>query len=110
MAALSPQLTVPAGLVPTTTAAGGSGDTIPADSKTVLMVTNGSGSSITVTVSSQYTTQPGSVKQDITKAVAAAATCFLGPFGAAFADTNGNAAITYSATGSVTVAALRTSS
>lgn len=110
MAALTVQSLVAAGLVPTTVSAGGSGDTVslgPTDDRVFLMVTNGGGSSITVTLTDPGTTPAGNAGTSGTATVAAAATKLI-PISPALVNTStGAVSISYSATTSVTVAAVR---
>ena len=102
------------GISITESSAGVSGDkaTNP-DGKTVFIVKNGSGSSINVTVAEQMSdrTDPNFgilTKSNVVKAVAAGAIAVIGPFPpAAFNDANGDVNITYSATTSVTVGAMK---
>ena len=94
-----------AGLNPTMSAANAGGDTVVADDRTFLRVKNGSGSPVTVTV-----TTPGTVSglaiADATMSVpATTGDMMLGPLPASlFGDP---VSISYSAVTSVTVAALR---
>jgi hypothetical protein len=103
MSALAPQVVQIAGTTATYSAASGGGDTIASGDRVFAHVKNGSGVSVTVTI-----TTPGTVGglaiADATVAVPAGADRFIGPLtNALFGD---NAALTYSATASVTVAAL----
>lgn len=92
------------------------GDTAANDGRVMLLVDNGSGSSITVTVSEQVS---GSVqdsnygdlaKSDATISVPNGECQPFGPFSPqAFNDSNGDINISYSATASVTVAAFKPS-
>lgn len=106
MAALATQQIGVTGLAPNYTAAGGSGDTIAPDDRTFLHVKNGSGASVTVTVAvpgQEY----GQDRADVQLAVGAGADKFV--FIPAEIDdpSDHRVHVTYSATASVTVAALR---
>ena len=83
------------------------GDTIPPRDDGVVVVRNGSGAEITVTVvvpGSKY----GKARPDITKAVAAGAFAVFGPFPTDLADPADHLVdISYSAVTTVTVAAIR---
>ncbi|MCW2498273.1 hypothetical protein [Jatrophihabitans sp.] len=103
MAALVPQVVQIAGTAPTANAASAGGDTVPTGDRTWIHVTNGSGSSVTVTIATPGTVS-GLAIADVTVAIPAGTGKDIGPLTTAlFGD---NAAITYSATTSVTVAAL----
>lgn len=111
MAALNVQSMVAAGLAPTMVSAGGSGDTVslagPNDDRTFLMVTNGGASSITVTLTDPGTTPAGNAGTSGTATVAASATKLI-PISPALTNVStGVVSISYSATTSVTVAAVR---
>lgn len=115
MATLVRQLLGEDGLTATYAAVGVSGDQVTnADGKTFLHVKNGSGVSVTVTVSEQITgttvqspTLGKLTKANATKAIAAGAEAFFGPFAkTGFNDTNANIQITYSAVTTVTIASL----
>lgn len=107
MAVLSPQTVSNNGLNPTFAAASAGGDKIAADSRTFLVVKNGGGSSITVTVVTPATVS-GLAVADLAVTVPNAGERWIGPFApGAFADANGQASITYSAVTSVTVGAFR---
>lgn len=104
MAALAKQLAKQAGTALTFTAAAVGGDTVPCESGTALIVKNGSGSSVTVTVVTPGT-KSGLAIADQTVAVAAGAETIIGPFGSDFADTtDGRAHVSYSSVTTVTVA------
>jgi hypothetical protein len=108
MAALSTQQVTRAGLNPSYSAAGGSGDTFNPARGVCLHVKNGSGGSINVTVASPRTVH-GLAVQSLVVAVPAGGERLIGPFPAdVFQDTTGTAAVTYSASASVTVAVLQT--
>lgn len=115
MAALALQNIVEAGLAPSMASAAGGGDTFANanDERTILMVTNGGGGSITVTITAQDTSETVPGFGTVSKAngggsVGAGATKLFGPFpAAAFNNSSGEVAVTYSGVSSVTVAALR---
>lgn len=80
------------------------------DGRTFLVVTNGSGGSINVTLVAQTTSinVPGAgpiTIGNIVVAVPAGATKIIGPFAPAYVDATGYAHVTYSAVTSVTVQA-----
>lgn len=115
MAVLTVQNVVLAGAVITPVAAAGGGDSFdnPSDERNELVVINGGGVSINVTIVTQPTSIPvpgyGAVPlASEVIAVAAGATKRIGPFPAAkFNDANGRVNVTYSGVTSVTVAATR---
>lgn len=109
MALLSYQQAQIGGTVVTFTAAGGSGDTLPADDNGVLMVNNGSGAGITVTVAVPGNTKFGVAQPDVTSvSIGAGAIGVVGPLPADLRDPADNLVhVSYSATTSVTVAAVR---
>lgn len=111
MAALTLQTMTAAGLAPTTTAAGGSGDTVAlasaTDDRTFLQVTNGGASSITVTITDPGLTPAGNAATNPAITVAASATKLIPLSPALVNASTGNVSISYSATTSVTVAAVR---
>jgi hypothetical protein len=96
-------------------AAGGGDQVVNTDGGTFLHIKNGSGGSITVTVAEQISgttvTDPNLgklTKANATKAIAAGAEAFFGPFKKqGFNDVNGNIQITYSSVTSLTIAALK---
>nr|BFD90713.1 hypothetical protein KitaXyl93_20730 [Kitasatospora sp. Xyl93] len=108
MATLSTQAVSIAGLGPTYSAAAGGGDKVACSERTFVHVKNGGGSPITVTL-----TATGSVRgQTVTSptvSVPASGERMIGPLTAdLFAGaTDGLAAIGYSSTTTVTIAALR---
>jgi len=115
MATLSRQTLSEAGITPTFASCSVGGDQVDnRDGKTFLYVKNGSGGSITVTVSEQISGNTvedpnlGTLtKASVAKAIAAGAEAILGPFKkAAFNDTNGRIQITYSGVSSLTISAL----
>ena len=114
MALLTVQNIVEAGIVPTYAAAAGGGDTFPnpEDQSTFLVVINGGGGSINVTLTSQIATASvpgvGNVAlSDRVVAVANGTTRFIGPLPPRFNNAAGQVAVTYSGVTSVTVAAVR---
>ena len=115
MATLVRQVLGEDGLTATYAAAAGGGDQVTnTDGKTFLHIKNGSGGSITVTVAEQISgttvqsPQYGKLtKASVTKAIAAGAEGFIGPFAkAGFNDVNGNLQITYTGVTSLTIAAI----
>jgi len=115
MATLTRQTLLEAGITPTFVSCAGGGDQVDnRDGRTFLYVKNGSGGSITVTVSEQIsgtTVEDQNLgtltKASVAKAIAAGAEAVLGPFKkAAFNDTNGRLQITYSGVTSLTISAL----
>lgn len=113
MATLTRQKVVIGGLGYTTASAGGSGDVVDnSDGKTFLLVANGSGGSINVTVTAQVSSLNTATHGTLTVssnvvAVAAGASKLIGPFPKqAFNNSSKQIAISYSSATSVTVAAL----
>lgn len=89
----------------TTQAAQAGGDAFTVQGKEVLVVLNGSGAPITVTVAS-VADNFGSVlsSHDITQAISAGKICVIGPLERSkFADANGLAQVTYSGVTSLTI-------
>jgi hypothetical protein len=83
------------------------GDTITSpDDRTIVVVFNGSGGSINVTISDPGNTPAGNVGTLVPRAVAAGALGFF-PVGPANADANGIATVICSAVTSVRVGAIR---
>lgn len=113
MATLTVQTIDEDGLVPSTTAAGAAGDVFANTGRELLMVTNGAGSPVTVTITAQVTTarSPGMgsvTKSDAGGAVAAGATAYFGPFPTrAFNNASRQVEVSYSDETSVTVAVMR---
>ncbi|MCK6475318.1 MAG: hypothetical protein L6Q35_00635 [Phycisphaerales bacterium] len=114
MAALTPIRALVTGTTKTMDSAAALGDTAPnPNGNLILEVANGSGGSITVTITAVQTTRPAEgpyPKQtvaDIAVSVGAGATKLIGPIPTAFNDANGNIAISYSGTTSVTVKAIQ---
>lgn len=94
----------------TLVAAAVGGDAIPNDAgKSYLIVNNGSGSSITVTIDAVNTNAPtGLTFTDPTVTVAAGVRKIIGPFSPSyFNDTNNRVNVTYSAVTTVTVGAFK---
>jgi hypothetical protein len=107
MAALTTQTATPEGTTLTMSAASGGGDTFVPGSSTCLLVRNGDASSKTVTVVVPGT-KYGQANPDIPVVVAAGAIAILGPYSSDLVDpTDGQVDVTYSATTSVTVAAVK---
>jgi hypothetical protein len=104
MAALTTQsIGLPSSL-PTFQAAAGGGDTATPGNNSFLVVKNGSGASVTVTLVVPGNDQFGNAKPDLAVAVAAATERYIPLRDAALADpTTGIVSITYSAVTSVTV-------
>ncbi|OLT24417.1 hypothetical protein BJF79_13830 [Actinomadura sp. CNU-125] len=96
------------GTAVTTSTASSGGDKVRAADRTFLLVENGGGSSLTVTIGGVGTTSYGVDNPDKTVSVAAGATSAI-PLLAVYGDPDdsGLASITWSATTSVTFAALR---
>lgn len=109
MAALTTQrLTYPSATITTQAAAGG-GDTVTPGDSTRLMVRNGSGVSINVTIPRYPLVDPeGVAETSLVVAVPAGAERWIGPLsGTRFANpANGNVEVTYSAVTTVTVGAV----
>lgn len=115
MATLTVQNISLSGLAFTTASAAAAGDVFKNlnDERTFLYVSNGSGSSIDVTITAQGTTVSKEGFGDVTVSntvvsVAAGAAEMIGPFPSArFNNSSGNVAVGYSSNTSVTVAAIR---
>lgn len=105
--ALTPvAVTIPGTLV-TFTAADVTGNTFSANGRGILLVKNGSGGSINVTVVIPGNDAYGQPRPDVVIAVAAAAEKAIGPFPQDVVDpATGSILVTYSAVTSVTVAML----
>ena len=104
MAVLTTQRTTSAGAVLTYASAAAGGDKFNNTGKEVVMIKNGSASSITVTFDSVRPCDYG-YDHDLVIIVAAGDTQIVGPFSTArFNDTNKQTSISYSASASVTVA------
>lgn len=109
MATLTPVQAKIAGNIVTMAAASGGGDKVGAGEDTAILVTNGGGGSINVTIAVPGNTEFGQAEPDVVVAVAAGATKLIGPFPAALEDraTDRLVHISYSGVSSVTVAALK---
>lgn len=109
MALLTTQTVVPGGLNPTFVAASGGGDTVTPGNDVFLIVKNGGGAPITVTVDSVTPCNYG-VDHDLVVSVTNAQERWIGPLPATrFAQAStGLVNVTYSAVTTVTVAAVRT--
>jgi hypothetical protein len=108
MAALANQQLVGTGLAPAFSAAAGGGDTCTPGDKTFLVVKNGGGSPITVTLAAFPDTAPwGAAIPDPTVSVPAAGERWIGPLvGSSYANpSTGTVGISYSGVTSVTVGA-----
>lgn len=107
MATLTVQTARIAGTAVTMASAAGGGDKVDAGDHTALLVTNGSGSSINVTVAVPGNTKFGLAEPDVVVAVAAGATKLIGPLPVDLEDdTDRLVHVSYSAATSVTVAAI----
>lgn len=107
MAVLSYQRPKVTGQAVTMSAAGGSGDKIKPNPNGCLMVRNGDASSKNVTVAIPGNDKYGQARPDVVVAVAAGAIALIGPFPADAADSDDFMVdVSYSATTSVTVAAI----
>lgn len=113
MAALTVQTIAETGTTVTLASAAGGGDTFANDGNTFLIVTNGSGSSINVTVTvvnGTFTNKQNGIltKSDLVVAVGAGATKYIGPFPTGvYCSTSGTTAVAYSSATSVTVGAIK---
>ncbi len=91
-------------------AAAGGGDTFPTTGKEVVVITNGGGSPVTLTVATPGTVDSLAVA-DLTATIGAGETRLLGPFPPSIYATDGqpgsNVALSYSGVTSVTVAVVR---
>lgn len=108
MATLSTQVVSLTGLAPTYGAASAGGDKVIPDDRTFLHVKNGSASSVTVTVTAT-SADHGLATSNLTVSVPASGERMIGPlYASTFAGaSDGLVAVGYSATATVTVAALR---
>jgi hypothetical protein len=109
MAVLSLQAITAGGLAATYPTASAGGDKVPLGAANIFLhVKNGGASSVTVTITTQANTYKGLTVPDRTVTVGAGTDKFIGPIDASLhADINQQASVGYSATTSVTVAALR---
>jgi hypothetical protein len=108
MSTIAAQQITPQGLVnPTFAAASGGGDAFSPGDRTVFVVKNGSGASITVTVDVTATVF-GLAAPNIPVVIPAGQQAFLGPYpaGEVEQESTGLCDVTYSAVTTVTVAAL----
>jgi hypothetical protein len=106
MAVLAAQQVTLAGTAVTMSSAAGGGDRVPVGPTNWVRVTNGSGSSVNVTVDSIKPCDQG-FDHNLVVAVAAGATKDIGPLTPGrFQDTDGLAGVNYSLATSVTVAAV----
>ena len=106
MALIAPQLLVETGVAPSFAAATGGGDTCAPGDKTFLVVKNGGGAPITVTLAAFPDTAPwGAAIPDPTVSVPAAGERWIGPLrGSSYANAStGLVGISYSGVTSVTV-------
>jgi len=112
MATIVSQNITEAGLNPTMSAVTGSGDQFSNTGNEFLLITNGSGESLLVTITAQTTTVEDRRMGELTKAnstitIANGASGLIGYFQiAAYSDSDGYVQITYSASSSVTIAVL----
>jgi hypothetical protein len=109
MANLTTQYVTRAGVNPTYDNAAGGGDTFTPDADTLLHVTNGGGSPITVTIVTPKNDLPNLSVDDLTVTVPNGSNRLIGPCRAdIFADpTDGLADITYSGVSSVVIAVFK---
>lgn len=106
MATLNYQSAQPSGTTLTLAAASGGGDKVKAKDNGCVLVTNGGGSSVTVTIDTPGNDKYGNAIPQITKAVAAGASAVFGPFGKDLENPSDHlVAISYSGVTSVTVGA-----
>lgn len=88
-------------------AAAAGGDTFPNTGREVLIIKNGGGAPITLTVATPATVD-GLAVADLTATIGAGATRMIGPFPpSVYSASDGSVALTYSAVTSVTVAAVK---
>src|SRR5687768_14464968 len=99
------RVTAVGGTAITFVAASAGGDRVPAGSNMFLLVRNGGGSTITVTLDVPGTTFNAAATPDTAITVAAAAETMI-PVSEHYRSTDGRAGVTYSGVTSVTVAAL----
>ena len=116
MALIARQNQVEAGLDLVLTAAAGGGDQVDnADGKTIVIIRNGGGASITATVTAQNTSfgnqlEPiGQItKTNVARTIAAGGIAILGPFPTAvYNNTSNQIALTYSGVTSVVVSPVK---
>lgn len=107
MATLAYQRAAIRGTLFATQAASGGGDKVAPSNDGAVLVTNGGGSSVNVTIAVPGNTKYGAAEPDIVVAVAAGQAKLFGPFPNDLADpADGLVAISYSDVTSVTVAAI----
>jgi hypothetical protein len=107
MAVIAVQQASPSGVAISGTSAAEGGDQVPNNGKTLLVVFNGSGSSINVTITPTNTVA-GFTIAPVVVAVAGTSTKYLGPYPATyFNNSSGRLVITYSAVTQVTVSAIQ---
>lgn len=104
MALLAKQIAKIGGTAVAFAAAAAGGDQVKADTRSVLLVKNGAGALITVTVVIPGNTEFGQPQPDVAVDVAAGATAAIGPFPREAGDDSGQVTVTYSDATSVTVA------
>lgn len=108
MAVLATQVSTPTGANLTLSAASGGGDSFTPGSSTSLLVHNGDATAKTITIVVPGSTY-GQANPDITLSVPAGGVALFGPWPTDIADpADGQVDVTYSATTSVRVAAVRT--
>jgi hypothetical protein len=107
MAILTLQKATIAGTTYATVAASAGGDQVPVGLDNALLVTNGSGASITVTIIVPGNTPYGLANPDPTVSVPASQSRLIGPFPSDLANANSCVDITYSGVTSLTVAAIQ---
>tara|TARA_R100001440_G_scaffold4870_2_gene10746 strand:+ start:352 stop:702 length:351 start_codon:yes stop_codon:yes gene_type:complete len=113
MATITVQTITESGITPTFASATAEGDVMDNDGKTFLMIKNGSGGSITVTITAQVTSVKTQLfgettKSNATIAVGAGAEGMIGPFSpSAFNTNDSQISITYSGVTGVTVAGFK---
>jgi hypothetical protein len=107
MAALNAYLLVPDGTPPTYAAAAAGGDTAPVGSHLFLHIKNGGGSPITATLAVPGNTWNGIATPDTPFVISNGAERMI-PLDSRYQQSDGRAAITYTAVTSVTVAVVAT--
>lgn len=109
MATLAVQTIIPAGVAPAFAAASAGGDKVAPGADVFLEVKNAGGAAVTVTVTDIEKCSRGSTHDLVVSVPATTGDRMIGPITSRYGNSaDGNlAAITYTATASVTVAALR---
>lgn len=107
MAALTTQSISGPSSLPTFAAASAGGDTVTPSNDSFLVVKNGSGASINVTLDVPGNDEFGNANADLVVAVAASTERYIPVRSAKLVQSNGNVNITYSAVTSVTVGVFR---